>query len=390
MLLCFLWLCLFNLPSGLSQTSNPVVLVHGLAAFAATWTYKYKIEDEGFQVFAVDIGKFTSNWDRACETFAQIKGTRVDYGVCHSQQFGHQRFGADYTGQGLYPEWDADHKIHLWAHSMGGQTARLLERMLRDGSGCSEDTSPLFQGGKNWVTSISTMSSPHDGTTLTEIFDDFGLLDLIQNLVVAIAGLIDNSFLDAVYTIDFAQWGVERAPGESFSSYWDRVVASGLLSEDNEDISLYDFSPVGAKQLNAGGPLAYEDTYYFSIATERTFSDRDCFLLVCGDWHEDPSAFMTIFLQPTADLMGSYGTQDYQKNDGLVPWKSQLCPTNTEADRANCVEYDGNNWQAGQWTYIGVDDLDHVQIIIYDIFNAPSAAKVYRDHARRLKALPNN
>ena len=156
---------------------------NGLAAFADTFQYRSEFEDAGFQTYAVNVGKFTSNWHRACETYAQLKGTRVDYGVCHAREFGHLRYGVDYTGQAMYPEWDENHKVHLLGHSMGGQTIRTLERLLREGSGCPEDNSPLFQGGKNWITSLTTLSAPLDGTTLIGILDAFQVLDLLKNLI---------------------------------------------------------------------------------------------------------------------------------------------------------------------------------------------------------------
>ena len=33
--------------------------------------------------------------------------------------------------QGLYPQWSAKNPIHIIGHSMGGQTARMLDYLLR-------------------------------------------------------------------------------------------------------------------------------------------------------------------------------------------------------------------------------------------------------------------
>ena len=43
----------------------------------------------------------SSNFDRACEAFAQLYGLRTDYGELHSMQCGHARFGKDYTEAAL-------------------------------------------------------------------------------------------------------------------------------------------------------------------------------------------------------------------------------------------------------------------------------------------------
>ena len=61
------------------------------------------MRDRGHTVHYASVGPVSSNYDRACELYAQIKGTRVDYGQVHSQRYGHARYGKDYTGRGLYP-----------------------------------------------------------------------------------------------------------------------------------------------------------------------------------------------------------------------------------------------------------------------------------------------
>ena len=74
------------------------------------------LRDKGHQVFYASVGPVSSNWDRACELYAQIKGTRVDYGQAHTNRQGHARFGRDYTGIGFYPAWDGTHPVHFVGH----------------------------------------------------------------------------------------------------------------------------------------------------------------------------------------------------------------------------------------------------------------------------------
>ena len=70
---------------------------------------------------------------RACELYAQIVGSRVDYGIARSQKFGHERFGEDFSGKGLLPEFahDPNVRIHLIAHSMGAPTGRMFTSLMR-------------------------------------------------------------------------------------------------------------------------------------------------------------------------------------------------------------------------------------------------------------------
>merc|ERR550537_1164551 len=113
----------------------PVVLIHGLFGWGEERplcglgpTY-FPIQQlrrlwRRGPILAVDVGAASSDHDRACEAFAQLKGSRVDYGADHSRQCGHVRFGTDYSQKrGLLETWDASHPVHLFGHSFGGTTA---------------------------------------------------------------------------------------------------------------------------------------------------------------------------------------------------------------------------------------------------------------------------
>ena len=78
------------------------------------------------------ISAFGSNYDRAVELYYYIKGGRVDYGAAHAAKYGHDRYGKTY--EGVYKDWQPGQKVHLVGHSMGGQTIRQLEELLRNGN----------------------------------------------------------------------------------------------------------------------------------------------------------------------------------------------------------------------------------------------------------------
>ena len=83
------------------------IFVHGLAGWGS-YDEKYAkkpywgmrngdliqyLRDQGFDCYAASVSPHGSAWDRACELYAQLYGTRVDYGKRHSEEYGHERFG---------------------------------------------------------------------------------------------------------------------------------------------------------------------------------------------------------------------------------------------------------------------------------------------------------
>ena len=148
----------------------PICLIHGLFGWGETsplWGAApcyFPIKElrqarpQG-GVVAVECGSTSSNHDRACEAFAQLMGTRTDYGEVHASRCGHLRFGTDHSGRALLRRWSESHPIHLIGHSFGGNTALALVRLLAEdfwGLGTSEA----------WVCSVSTVCSPLRGCTL--------------------------------------------------------------------------------------------------------------------------------------------------------------------------------------------------------------------------------
>lgn len=53
--------------------------------------YQERLGKEGHDVRTAVVGPISSNWDRACELYAYLKGGRVDYGEAHAARFRHQR-----------------------------------------------------------------------------------------------------------------------------------------------------------------------------------------------------------------------------------------------------------------------------------------------------------
>lgn len=138
----------------------------------------------GYKCHAASVAPSGSAWDRACELYAQIAGTRVDYGKAHSEKFGHERFGKDFSKKPLIDSWSSEDKINLLGHSFGGVTVRLMAELMANGSEeemaatDKGDISPLFTGGKaDWIYSITTLAAPTNGTTAYGFGDPEKLAD---------------------------------------------------------------------------------------------------------------------------------------------------------------------------------------------------------------------
>ena len=357
----------------------PIILVGGFMNFgrneAVGFRYWGGFEDiqsflgeRGFTVFTADIGPLSSNWDRACELYAEIRGGTVDYGAHHAEMYSHRRFGRTCTG--LYPRWGTPdpetgrpEKVHLVCHSMGGQTGRLLAHLLESGNmdeieESGEGCSPLFTGGHRWIESVTTLATPHDGTTLTEtvpVVEEYAVF--LLSLLEAVNGITDEEF----FTFQLEQWGLVREEGEGYRDFREKLKRTALW-EETEDFSLFDLTPEGARALNERTP-ACEDIYYFSWATEETEYDA-------GKGKYSPEIGMNPGLIPGAVFLGSYSpgpggpdwiTPMWRWNDGVVNTPSMPGPRAGSSDRI--LSFDGNA-KRGVWNYMGVlSSCDHLDII---------------------------
>ena len=159
------------IPAGATdvQEKDPIVFVHGLLGWGerdginaimpywgmTTGSITEYLGNKGYECYAASVGPLSSAWDRACELYAQLTGTTVDYGAKHAEAYGHARYGVTYD-KPLFEGWGSTRAVNLVGHSFGGATTRLFLDILSDG--CQEEVeaakaagtepSPFFEGGK--------------------------------------------------------------------------------------------------------------------------------------------------------------------------------------------------------------------------------------------------
>ncbi|MVB09410.1 Lipase [Caprobacter fermentans] len=370
----------------------PIVLVHGLFGWGNTeiahlnyWggtdSIRELLQSKGYTVYTPTIGPVSSNWDRACELYAYLVGGTVDYGAAHSKKYGHERYGRKFGG--VLPELnepDSILKIHLVGHSMGGETIRMLAQLLENGDTQEQaettdgSLSPLFSGKcRHWIDSITTIATPHDGSQ----FDDteYKLEPLMHQFVAALAAAAGTNIDDTNLGLDFRldQWGLEREAGESYVSYYKRVMSSNLWKKTN-DLSIYDLDTDGAAVLNAYAK-AQPDIYYFTISCSDTYASP------VYPHYQIPYPNMNLALLKSSIYMGHHVNyavghvtvdEAWWENDGIVSVRSATRPHSDSSDPYNenyGVAQDGtyqfkSNTPKGTWNYIEeIENTDHINVV---------------------------
>lgn len=352
-----------------------------------------ELNEAGYESYAASVGPLSSNWDRACELYAQLTGTTVDYGAAHAAAHNHARYGRTYSeplfeGWGETDENGLVNKINLIGHSFGGNTIRLLQALLAQGNAeemaaSPDDCSPLFKGGKaDYVNSVVTICSPNNGTTLYYVADQLNISLLLTICAYTYAGVLGRSPMNGYVDFHLEQFGLTYVPGEKPTE--ERMIeAMYVMLNHWEDTAMYDMAPDTVEQLN-DFIVTDEDTYYFSYAFNSSTE-----IPVTGTYAPIPSTFAV--LQPFAFMIGSFKENeitDYQldeewyANDGLVSVNSALYPFN-----APHKDYEADNIPSGIWNVMPVSTGDHGNAIGIGV-SEEAVMTFYLDMIRMIEELP--
>ena len=351
--------------------------------------YVDMLKSEGFDILEVSVGPISSNWERAIEVYYQLKGGQVDYGKYHSEKYGIiQKPKNKYYQDPLYKEWDENNPIHLIGHSMGSQTSRMLLYLLSNsfyGDNNDLESSPLLSEiNSKMIRSITSISGPNNGTTLTGIVTK--TIPFIQYFV-GIAGLVGgNRFFD----FDLEQWGFYRFDNERWPSYLNRLRNHQAFKTKN--ISSWDLSLEGAKELN-GFLMADPDVYYFSLVTSTTKRKTNSI-------NHIPSKGTSIITKSRAKLIGSRSgcwgdgsstDSTWYENDGIVNSVSMYGPKTGVNGSDPIIKFDSDDILIpGQWYWQKVNDMDHWNIIghLCDDKRSEVSKNFFLGHVQVLKSLP--
>lgn len=345
-----------------NKLENPVVFVHGMFGWGQNEGINKKapywgatngsitdfLSVYGVECYAASVGPMSSAWDQACELYAQLTGTRVDYGEVHSKKFGHKRYGRTYD-KPLFDGWNAEKKIHLIGHSFGGNSSRMFTHLLTNGApeevqASGDNVSPLFLGGKeNLIYSVTAICSPLDGTKAYETASKYKLIQPLKYIAYNYAGIFGRTSVGHKFA-DFhlEQFGLTETPNEKDTEPFAKAIKA--LFNTNDCIA-YDMYAQGSKELNEKIKIS-PSVYYFSYPFDAVDSSTG-----------KPENTDFILMKATSALMlheSKKSGREFVGNDGLVDVESSKHPS-TEPFKdfeSSCIE-------AGLWNVMPVAIGDH-------------------------------
>ena len=377
--------CMLFLPACRAKRQGPVpersdleyIFVHGLSGWGS-YDKRYQrmpywgmsggdlmeyLRSEGFSCYAASVAPEGSAWDRACELYAQLAGTVTDYGKAHSEQYGHERFGPDFTGRPLIPDWESGRKLVLLGHSFGGATVRLFASVMEQGSAeeraatPAEELSDYFKGGKgSWIHSLTALAAPHNGTT---------------------------AYSDEDASEQLAEAEKEIPPLEKkLQEIMSRTNSQKTGDRIEEDYADYDMYIDHALTLNKT-ILTLPETYYFSIPCSCSEQQPD------GTWSPINSK-MELMFRSSSRLIGQYTgvtrggyviDESWLENDGLVNTISAKAPFG-----APQKDFDPASVQPGVWNILPVYQGDHMSLQ-GGLFKTNDIKELYLEHLSMINAL---
>lgn len=363
----------YNADTESFNTNYTYVYVHGLGGWGEYDIVNYIVpywgtmggdlmkylNSRGFDCAAASVSPIESCWDRACELYAQLTGTRTDYGKYHSEHNNHKRYGEDYTGRALIENFSAENKINLLGHSFGGATVLQFLDLMADGSAeeravtPENELSPLFTGGKaDWIYSVTTLAAPMNGSSAyyikNEILNDKNAT-FEERLVANLVGMLTNPIPDGRNELDCAGYDMEVDRAMSLCDTWE--------TQDN--------------------------VYYFSFACDVTQPDEN------GNRIFDKNDLEYLFSGSAGRMVSWTGTtpsgyvigKEWQANDGLVNTISAIAPYN-----APKIDFSADSVNPGIWNVMPIYRGDHMSLQ-GGLLHTNNVRLIYAEHMSMVNAL---
>lgn len=353
-----------------AKNSYPLIFVHGMFGWgssvgidkyspywgATTGNLMEYMTQKGYEAYAPSVGPVSSAWDCACELYAQLTGTRVDYGIAHSNKKLHDRFGRKYD-KPLF-EGFGEKKIHLIGHSHGGQVIRLLAHLLTYGDEREravtrdEDISGLFTGGKeHLISSVTTICSPNNGTSLYSICEEANIVAPLGRITDFFLAVIGRSFLhERLVDFQLEQYKLTPLRGEKKAG---KIITAMNKMRDSDDHVLTDLSFTGANALNEYIEISKNINYFCYTSNGLNANNLE------------PENIKFPLLKPLCKLIakrelpqnqcGIEFNDSWRENDGLVNVPSALNPIDEPAKDFNGII------EPGIWNKMPVIIGDHGQ-----------------------------
>ena len=289
------------------------------------------LRQQGFDCHAASVAPTGSAWDRACELYAQLAGTRVDYGKAHSERFCHERLGRDFSACPLIPEWRDDTRLVLLGHSFGGATVRLFSELMAHGDEAEKAAgadSAFFRGGmESRIHSVVTLAAPMNGTTAYDLFSD-------------------PAFDPASVKVPWWSKGLAR-----MMSLGTKPKRDG---RDERDYADFDMHVDNAMAMNSR-IATLPHTYYFSVPCGFTLEQKD-------GTHKPRRGMEPLFVMRACQIGAYTGKtaggvtldKGWRENDGLVNTVSAMVPTG-----APSKPLEEGSIAPGVWNVFPTVDGDH-------------------------------